>query len=630
MAGASQDPKIVIAKEIQEPLDVLSKLLQTMLASPQIPMGLSGGQLSLWQLFEKMSVDPEKESVAARKTTFPLQGVGVLEGNNYVLHTHTPDDSMVQMLALIMFYYNSGTYSSFDNQTERFAACLNAHLHMVNQAVITQIRELYGKLLNGGFRMAAEARAEDMSTKDGASKGPLFSLETFRESFNNSIDRMNQLLPQLGAQPLDGQAVSELFELLGMPIPQEYFEGELTTYIYKHLLDVVFVCFVFGRMSDFTFHIKTDGGDQKDIEDLENIVLEQSFNEGFDETFDEHKFGRSALEEGYQRQLFNFYKFFWVNYLENIVPMLIIDYFNFVHGATLFASLLNMPFLRFLMAAGVDEEMNPLHNEMANEVLGWFLDDSNPSEARVEQEAKQGAKTSAKDPLVFRFADQELTRELTVAIETVNNVLQSYTRDVDNRRTVLTTSYFRTFEAARKLYNVFDTHLSQQDQSSLYYTMLKYALETHFSISEGTVAEYLAASKANQCEILGALFGANFADKPISYFALLNLCLRWIPGNGVPSFKYYLFNSYLCPVNLLGGDHLWYEVLNMVKEGTLPGRDSEGDNWIDDMEEADEEGWLEKQGDFRYDAQPIDLRLLQMGETNPLLTPPGMGVNQFN
>ena len=623
---------MALASEAGQQLQTLSMLMQSMLANPDIPVGLTVGQKTLWEVFVKMNVDPELQGGEPIKTTFDFHGFDLMEDVNLVVNTHHPNDALLQMLSLFNFYFNSGCFSIHDNATDRFAAILNTHLHLINQALITQCYALFEKLKDDKGRIEAEVNKESLNSADPG--GATFSLEMFRESLNDNVNRMRELLRKIGMSPPDGQAYVDICELLGIPFNEDEME-DFTTEAGKRTLDILMNAFLYSQFFDFQFHLKTEGGGTWDLEDLEGQILQKAFEVNFDETLDEHIFRPSQLDEAYQKQLLGFYTSFWENYLSNVVPVIIIDFFNFTHGLTLMEVLQTQPFIRYLALSTIDEEANPLFNKTANEVLMWFepdgADEEDADTEQVEQVAAQGGKRRIRNPKIFQFITSEFADQIRAALNHQRDVLEIYTKEKDTRTSVLSTSYFQLFMKERDLYAMFDSHLSTQQQSDQYFQLLSQALMSYFGMSPVNTQRYLTLSKQNQVEILNELFHTDFQQYPLNYFAILNLCLTWVPSTGIPSFKYYLFNTYLNPVNLLGGDHEWYAVLQgEAKE--QDGDDEEGNGgWIETVEEGERIRRQTYNNDFNPEALPVNLQNLSSAGGNPLLIPANMsGVTFFD
>ncbi len=622
----TDDALFWVPNQVKEWAEVINALTFQLYKSPDIPIGLDPEEMTLYQLLVKLSPEPDKAAAKPRETTFNFQGQGALADLQLIVHTNNPDKSLTQLMSFFNFYYNSGCYSDYDNQSERFAAVVSLYLHSVNTAVITLLRQTFQKLMNPEER----ERAEETKLQQGGNpiSSPTFSLETFRESLNTTIGEINRVQAELAKDPENQEAIMNLFHLMGIQPEEEDMEA-LDIYYHLRIMDIAFITFMLDKLTDFKFIVKTPNGGNLDLEDLENLILTTCFEIAFDETLDDHMYNRSALQQGYEQQMFHFYELFWETYLSNALPIIIMDFFNFTHGLTLIQQLQGLDFMQALILATIDEDWNPENNPQVNLELGWFLEENLEEELNVEQISRlPGKGANSTQPNPFRWANPNFNKAIMRGMQEARVLLEAYTKDIQNRVTVLTSSFYHMFESERRLYQIFDESLSNEDQAGFYEAVLQLILSDRFLVNPEVVTFYLEASLSNQKEILSRLVQMDLSSLPINYMAILNLYLTWFPQTGIPSFRYYIFNSYLKPVNLLGGDHAWYGLL----EGEDTGQTmdvTQTEEWIETEDDMAQAHAQQRNNDFTTAPGSLDLTQLADTFNDPTLLPPGMGKLNF-
>ena len=235
--------------------------------------------------------------------------------------------------------------------------------------------------------------------------------------------------------------------------------------------------------------------------------------------------------------------------------MIIMDAFNFTHGLALMDYTLKAPFLscmRDLTVRGNWKDPDLTFN------LKWLNDKKKDEmEKTFEQNSLNNpnapqtlaSKVSSLSDVFKNFNLDHFKLKINPAFEHAMKQLYLYTANSD-RALVLSNTFSRMFEDEKPLYQMLNPTFKDNEQSWKLVKYLQTFLNQEFMVSPKVAEDYLRQSKKDSQAVLKGLVQFDFTTCTLNWVFLLNLLVKWIPKNGIPSFNYYLFNTFLRPYRL--------------------------------------------------------------------------------
>jgi hypothetical protein len=244
----------------------------------------------------------------------------------------------------------------------------------------------------------------------------------------------------------------------------------------------------------------------------------------------------------------------WKNIIANFVPIVIMDFFNFTHGLALMDYVEKAPFLsclRDLTIQGnlkdpdiafnlkwyMDEKETEMEKDQANATL------SNPNAASTLSN-----RTVSLSEVFKNYNLDHFKTSLNPAFEHAMRQLIRYTQNSD-RQAILSNTFSQIFELEKPLYLFLDPTLPDNSQSWKLVQALEQVLKPFFA-SPKLVQDYLKESKREAEANFKEFLQFDFSRHTLNWVFLINLMAKWIPANGIPSFNYYLFNTFLRPYSI--------------------------------------------------------------------------------
>lgn len=458
------------------------------------------------------------------------------------------DEETFETIAFMNFYYAGGCLSFHKNMNERFAAVLNTYCFMVNQAILVFMKEMLAKIDNGTIRDTLAGNLE-LTLTNLASRISTVQVEPFDESMMRLMGAVRTNFAKSGKKVMDTQSFQQYLMLVGVD-GESLTPDELDIYYKDGVLDRCMEYFFLEKLMENNVVFQNEGGTPTDGNELMTALIQQSFNSAFDQNVETHISQPSLRKEIYQRELYDFYLIFWSNFISNYLPMLVMDFFNFTHGLALMNAAIDMPFLRSLRDIAVESDFK---DPVIAFNLKWFMDKKQTSSAEKDlQQQLENPRNQAEMSLssTFNNYDQEsYANSINKAFDHAFEQLYSYTKNPD-RGNILANTFSQIFEHEKDYYTMLDPIEPDNVQSWALARTFSAFVRDKFYIEDGLSEEYLRTSKSEGADVLGQLTNMSFKAYLFNWVFVANLMIKWIPANGIPSFNYYLFNTFLRPYTL--------------------------------------------------------------------------------
>lgn len=525
------------------------------------------------------------------RTTFNFDGVELLDEQKYIIELGGAEsESWMPMRVLFSFMFSLGGVSKYANLNRRLAAGVSSHLFLVNKALLGLMKGLQVQMLQRGRRAG---RAIGMSTLnsdgDHGETKQSFSAESFLDTYNRYLTMVSAKVHLFSQEEIDLHEVAALNELLGMNEPmgmeEEGFQPEDQAEGVKgDLMDIVFQMQVLLKLNEHVVTVRGGDGTSHDLHGLTLEILRGAIEESFQENADEHYYKESIMRSMINKDLFKFYGIFWRNYLGNILPILLMSFLNFTHATSIFDELMDQPFLNALLNVGAEEGLG-LDSDEVGFYLGWFTQEAAAQEQGLQADMERAVdqpsrRADLKD--VFSTYSGEFNEEMRIGVNLAERVLGEYSGDLDNRKTVLFASFTKHMKAELALQERIVSGGSDPAQWTL---NIMEILSTELSQTYGIHPVHLETYLMQGMELTELYVreetGVDIHGAPFAFHALLHLIVKWVTYNGLPSTRWFLFNTWLKPFRPLS------EGLGQL-EGTSDGG----------MEGVEGDGQMEQEEDF--------------------------------
>lgn len=467
-------------------------------------------------------------------------------------------EDLFEILATFNFFYAGGCLSYYKNMTERFASILNIYCFIVNQSILVLMKEIIRNISNGQIRQILASNLE-LTATNLPNREATIKTETFQETMSNIIAGLRTSFTKM--TQLNGknyQALQEWCLLSGMDIDpqnQELFDS----YYNEGLLDRSFQLFFLEKLFSQDFDFQSEAGGKVQGNEFIINLIQQSFNVSFNQNVELHVARQSIQFKLYARMLFNFYVTFWSNFMSNMLPMLIMDFFNFTQGLSLYSECFNQPFFSAMRDLSTTDVLQDPRIQFQ---VKWFN-----SNANQQNEQEQDYLLNQNQPEfglteVFKFYRLDhFQRDFEPSFQHALEQLEEYTSQ-PSRKVILGSTFQQIFESEKEFYNLIHPTYSDQEQEEGIVTVLVEFLQQQFRIPPDITTDYLEHSIILKNHYLSLILHPfNLSDHEINWTFLTNLILKWYPINGIPSFAFYIFNTFLRPFD--------YKILSEFDEEAL-------------------------------------------------------------
>lgn len=374
-------------QKLNEILAIVSDAAVNSLAFPMKENQMEDEEEPFFTFLERKTKTMRPDRIMISDIYQTVSGNGILEDIQLRIKIIPPTEDDIQLVAAQNILFHSlGLPTGIPNIVKRTAFLIQSRLLMVNKAVIATLKEAITMIDN------PERRIEKEIIQDG-----FLPTGRVKKTFNTEI-YMNFLSAQItdlikaassimgssteqGTMNVTESDIQRVSELLGL-----HYDGllndntaggleNLDDHLFRDMPDIAVISKWSLRMAEASFQIKTGDGIDWDLEDLENKILQQSFEMGFNERTDVNIYRRDKLKESYRSQMFKVYTLFWKNYFSNVIPIICAGFFSWVPNLPLMNSIRHFPFFDSLVKSGIldtlDEEEQQAILLAQTELLNW-------------------------------------------------------------------------------------------------------------------------------------------------------------------------------------------------------------------------------------------------------------------
>lgn len=574
------------------------------------------------------------------KTTFNISGFDLLEEENFILELggQATDQEWFRKRTSFAFVYSIGGVSRFPNMNARLAAGMNAHLYLLNQALMAFMKGLQMEMMSPEKRLNREIALAAVGPSGSGGSGT-FSSEGFLDAYNRFITALRGLSQIFTQSDVDLAKSGELNELLGFNEPLADGEADFEEKALGDvgdLMDTLFTMHTILELSDHDFKIRDAAGSDHDLNDLTLDILRGAIEASFDETMDEHHFKRSVVEARVNQMLFNFYTIFWRNYLGNLVPMILMSFLNFTHAASVFDLMKSQPFLTTLRGVGLTEELG-LDSEEVSFNLKWFQEDKqsdggDDGPSAAEQEEMEVMKMAVDAPLrrttlqqAFESYSNHFNGEVEEGLQHAESVLDEYSKDIVNRRNALYSSFTVQMKEEMLLQEAIFANGARDASawSRNLLNLLQQRISEPYGVNYARLVSYLSQGMQLTHSYIFEETGIDMAKAPFAFASIMHLLVKWYGISGIPSHKLFLFNTWLKALRPLA-ESLGIDGQQDMDEGGQEEGEGEGERGGGEWEELppfieDEDPWeitaAEEQQDDQFFPDLSKLAVTSVGRS---------------
>jgi len=379
-------------------LSVITDACTKILMKPTEENKMEEDDKSFFEFLESRTRNLKEEAAVVGDVYQTLEGYGLLEETNLRIKVVHPDEDIITMTAVQnMCFHAFGFSSGISNFNQRIAFLIQARMMMVNKAVIATIKASLPLIEDPAKRVEKE------TVGDG-----LLPTGRMKKTFNTDVylnflsTQTTELIRQASSvmQGLSGEeegkqndpnqpeeepefnveSAKRVGELVGIDFKSISLTGQSNQQTDDDLImdlpDIAIISKWALKLSQANFQIKTMDGNDWDLEDIENRILQSAYEKGFNEQLDMNIWRPAKLKESYRRQMYLVYSIFWENYFGNVIPIILTTFFPWVSAQAVMGNLESLPFVTSMMDAseeeGQDGEPEQEKKRKQIKILNWY------------------------------------------------------------------------------------------------------------------------------------------------------------------------------------------------------------------------------------------------------------------